>query len=205
MVYQLDDMAKDAIALLDALSIQSAHVVGISMGGMIAQLMAIHHPERVLSLTSIMSSPGNKKFMKPKLRMAFTILKPMPKNRAQYLNQALNMWRVLHGKHFPFEQERIHKMVIAALQRGVTRDGIMRQLSAIVIAKDRTPLLQKLQTPSLIIHGDADPLVPVINGIKTAEAIPNSELKIIKGMGHTIPRSVWEELIEGFQKMVIKQ
>lgn len=202
--YQLDDMANDAVALLDCLNIQAAHVIGVSMGGMIAQLMAIQHPDRVLSLTSIMSSPGDKKLMKPKLKVAFTVLRPMPKSRGQYIDQALSMWKVLHGKHFTFEEERMRNMIVAALQRGVTAPGIMRQLGAIMVAPDRTPQLQQLTIPSLVVHGDADPLVPVINGIKTAEAIPDSELKIIKGMGHTIPESIWDELIDSFKAIADK-
>ncbi|UAA40713.1 alpha/beta hydrolase [Paraneptunicella aestuarii] len=202
--YLLDDMANDAVALLDSLNIPAAHIIGVSMGGMIAQIMAIQHPDRVLSLTSIMSSPGDKKLMKPKLKVAFTVLRPRSKSQEQYIKQALAMWKVLHGKHFPFEEERMRNMILTALQRGVSASGIMRQLGAIMVAPDRTPQLQQLDIPSLVVHGDADPLVPVINGIKTAEAIPDSELKIIKGMGHTIPVSIWDELIDSFNAVARK-
>lgn len=200
--YSLEDMANDAVALLDTLKVKAAHVIGVSMGGMIAQLLAIHHPEKVLSLTSIMSGTGNKKLMRPNPKVTFTVMRPPPRNRSQHVGQAMNMWRVLHGDHFPFEEERTHNVIVNALQRGFSARGVMRQFSAIVAAEDRAPKLQNIEVPSLIVHGDADPLVPVANGIATAQSIPDAKLQIIKGMGHTIPTTVWPELIDNFEELV---
>lgn len=196
--YPLKALADDAIALLNALSIKSAHVFGVSMGGMVAQLMAIHYPDRVLSLTSIMSGTGDKSLLRPSGKVIWQIFRPFPSNRESVLRQSVQMWRVLHGDHFPFEHERIYNMLSKALQRGLRPAGVMRQFGAIMTAEDRAPQLQKLNLPCLVIHGDADPLVSVANGYATARAIPGAQLRIIKGMGHTIPVSIQDELIHHF-------
>ncbi len=200
--YSLQDMADDAIALMDTLRIPKAHVVGVSMGGMISQLIAIHYPERVQSLTSIMSAPGDKKLLKPTPRMSLFMMKPPPANRTQHIAHTINMWRLLHGKHYPFEEERVHRIVTTSLKRGFSPKGVMRQLSAIVSAEDRTQKLTQLKLPSLIFHGENDPLVPVANGIAMAQSIPGAKLTIVKGMGHTIPTPVWPQIVDEFQNMV---
>jgi len=197
--YPLKALADDAVALLDALSIKSAHVFGVSMGGMVAQLMAIHYPERVLSLTSMMSGTGDKSMLRPSTKVIWQLFRPFPSNQQLMLQQSIEMWRVLHGENFPFEHDRIHNMISKALQRGFSPSGVMRQFGAIMTAEDRAPLLQKLNLPSLVIHGDADPLVSVANGYATADVIPDAQLNIIKGMGHTIPISIWDDLIHHFR------
>jgi pimeloyl-ACP methyl ester carboxylesterase len=194
--YLLDDMADDTLALMDALDIDKAHIVGVSMGGMIAQCMALKAPNRVNSLTSIMSTTGNRSLPKAKIRVLAKLLKPLSKEVELYVVQNLDIWLMLHGKHFPFDQENIEKVIRHSQQRGVNPAGVARQLSAIIDSGDRTLSLQKLHIPSLIIHGDIDPLIPVECGIATAAAIPNATLKILEGMGHTLPMQLWPQIVQ---------
>lgn len=199
--YKLMDMAKDVIGLMDALEIEKAHIVGVSMGGMIAQLLAIHYPLRVKTLTSIMSGTGNKKLMQPRLGISLKVLNRSPANPEEHIEQGLGMWRLLHGNSYPFEHERIRNTISKALQRGYYPGGVFRQISAIADADERTEHLRKVNIPSLVIHGDQDPLVRLPNGLLTAESIPNSKLKVIKGMGHTLPRETWGPIIADIEEL----
>lgn len=199
--YLLDDMADDTLALMDALNINQAHLVGASMGGMIAQSIALKSPTRVSSLTSIMSTTGNRSLPKAKKRISAKLLKPLAKELDLYVAQSLDVWKVLHGDHFPYDYERIEKVVRESRQRGFNPQGVARQLSAIIDSPDRTLGLQKLNIPSLIIHGDIDPLVPVQCGIATAEAIPGSTLKILEGMGHTLPMQLWPQIVDDINEL----
>lgn len=194
--YLLDDMADDTLALMDALNVNKAHLVGASMGGMIAQCIALKSPARVISLTSIMSTTGDRSLPKAKTRVSAKLLKPLAKEIEQYVAQSLDVWKMLHGEHFPFDQERVEKMIRDSWQRGCNPAGVARQLSAIIDSPDRTLGLQQLQIPSLIIHGDIDPLVPVECGIATAAAIPSAKLKILEGMGHTLPVQLWPQIVD---------
>jgi pimeloyl-ACP methyl ester carboxylesterase len=194
--YLLDDMADDTLALMDALNIGSAHLVGASMGGMIAQCIALKSPERVSSLTSIMSTTGNRSLPKAKARIGVKLLKPLAKEIDLYVAQSLEIWKMLHGEHFPFDKDRVEKVIRDSRHRGFNPAGVARQLSAIIDSPDRTNGLQQLQIPSLVIHGDSDPLVPVACGIATAQAIPNATLKILKGMGHTLPVQLWPQIVD---------
>lgn len=194
--YLLDDMAHDVFGLLDALNINKTHVVGVSMGGMIAQCMALMAPHRLLSLTSIMSTTGNRKLPKPKTSVSLQMIKPVPKEDQAYLAHAMEMWKTLHGGHFEFDTQRIKTLLIAAKNRSFYTKGIIRQLSAILASEDRTEKLKSLDLPTLVLHGDADPLVPVECGYATAKAIPNAKLKIYPGMGHTLPKELWADMIE---------
>lgn len=194
--YLLDDMADDTLALMDALNVKKAHLVGASMGGMIAQCIALKSPARVISLTSIMSTTGDRSLPKAKTRVSAKLLKPLAKEIEQYVAQSLDVWKMLHGEHFPFDQERVEKMIRDSWQRGCNPAGVARQLSAIIDSPDRTLGLQQLQMPSLIIHGDIDPLVPVECGIATAAAIPSATLKILRGMGHTLPVQLWPQIVD---------
>ena len=194
--YLLDDMADDTLALMDALNIGRAHLVGASMGGMIAQCIALKSPERVSSLTSIMSTTGNRSLPKAKARIGVKLLKPLAKEIDLYVAQSLEIWKMLHGEHFPFDKDRVEKVIRDSRHRGFNPAGVARQLSAIIDSPDRTNGLQQLQIPSLVIHGDSDPLVPVACGIATAQAIPNATLKILKGMGHTLPVQLWPQVVD---------
>ena len=199
--YLLNDMADDTLALMDVLKIDNAHLVGASMGGMIAQCIALKSPERVSSLTSIMSTTGNRSLPKAKKRVGMKLLKPAAKDIEQYVVQSLAVWEMLHGAHFPFDQTRVETVIRDSRQRGFNPAGVARQLSAIIDSPDRTPGLQKLQVPSLIIHGDQDPLVPVECGIATAAAIPGATLKILEGMGHTLPIQLWPQIVNDISKL----
>ncbi len=194
--YLLDDMADDTLALMDALNIGSAHLVGASMGAMIAQCIALKSPERVSSLTSIMSTTGNRSLPNAKIRVMAKLLKPLAKEIEPLVEQSLGVWRMLHGEYFPFDRESVEKVIRYSVQRGANPAGVTRQLSAIIDSPDRTLGLQKLQIPSLIIHGDIDPLVPVECGIATAAAIPGATLKILEGMGHTLPLQLYPQIVE---------
>ena len=199
--YLLDDMADDTLALMDALNIGRAHLVGASMGGMIAQCIALKSPERVSSLTSIMSTTGNRSLPKAKARIGVKLLKPLAKEIDLYVAQSLEIWKMLHGEHFPFDKDRVEKVIRDSRHRGFNPAGVARQLSAIIDSPDRTNGLQQLQIPSLVIHGDSDPLVPVACGIATAQAIPNATLKILKGMGHTLPVQLWPQIVDEISTM----
>jgi pimeloyl-ACP methyl ester carboxylesterase len=192
--YLLSDMMDDAIGLLDALHLKSAHIVGISMGGMIAQEIAIRHPHRVKSLTSIMSTTGNRKLPKPSTAFSFKMVKPPPKDTNKTITHGMYVWRLIHGEHYPFEQEKVLGLIKQALQRGFNPAGNSRQLAAILDSPDRTEALNTLAVPSLILHGEDDPLVLVACGYATAKAIPHAKIKTYPGMGHTIPDELYVDI-----------
>lgn len=194
--YMLDDMARDTLGLMDALQLSSAHLSGVSMGGMIAQCTALMAPERVRSLTSIMSTTGNRSLPGPSTKVSMQMIKPVPKDMEEFVQHGLSMWKMLNGKVFPFEAERVETLIRAARERSFYPKGILRQLCAIMASRDRTAELSKLDLPTLVMHGDADPLVPVACGIATAECIPDAQLHIFKGMGHTLPQSLWPALTD---------
>lgn len=194
--YVLDDMVKDTLELLDALEIEKCHLVGASMGGMIAQALAIKAPDRVFSLTSIMSTTGDRSLPKPSLSFSLKIMSRPPKNKRQFVAYGLNIWRQLHGDYYAFEQQKITDLISRSIQRGINLDGSARQLAAILDSPDRTPELNRLNIPSLVLHGEDDPLVPVACGYATAKAIPNAKLKTYKGMGHTIPSELYVDICQ---------
>ena len=163
---------------------------------MIAQSMAILHPERVMSLTSIMSTTGARSLPRAKASVSMKMLKPVPKDEDKYVQQALKMWRLLHGNHYPFERDRIERLLRRARQRSFYPKGILRQLCAIIASGDRTKHLRKLDVPTLVLHGDIDPLVPHACGLATAEAIPGAKMTTLPGMGHTLPKQAWGQMIE---------
>lgn len=193
--YQLTDLAQDTLGLMDALGIQKAHIIGASMGGMIAQLIAINAPDRALSLTSIMSTTGDRFLPRASNKTALQLLATPAKEKNAYVKQATGIWRLLHGSHYLFDEKRIESLLLRSYERGLNPAGISRQFAAILGAPDRTKALQKLAIPSLVIHGDIDPLVPLECGVATAEAIPQAKLKIYQGMGHTIPTELAQDIV----------
>jgi pimeloyl-ACP methyl ester carboxylesterase len=199
--YSLKDMADDVVSLMAQLGITKAHIVGASMGGMIAQLLAIHHPQNVLSLTSIMSSTGNKNLYKPDKMVLLKLLKPMSKKREKCIESGVEFWRSLHGHFYTFDLIRTESLVRRAYEIGVSTDGVLRQFAAILTAKDRTSGLNRLSVPTLVIHGEDDPLLPVSNGHATASAIDNAILKIYAGMGHTLPIELWRSIVSDIANM----
>lgn len=198
--YTLRDMADDAVGLLDALGIESAHVVGISMGGGIAQEMTIHHPDRVRTLTSIMSSTGDPQLPPPKPEAAAILVTPAPTDRAGYIESSIKTWRVLSGPGYPLDEDRTRERAGRSFDRGLSPDGTARQLAAIMASGSHKEALKSVQVPTLVIHGDADPLVPVEGGIDTADSIPGAELMIIEGMGHSLPPEVAPQVIEAIAR-----
>lgn len=202
--YSLGEMAMDAISLLDVLKIAKVHVVGASMGGMIAQLMAITAPERTLSLTSIMSTTGEKRLMWPSLKVLRLMAKKHGKEQEDHIQQGLKLWETLHGNYLHFPREHYSQIIEHAYKRGFYTTGVLRQLAAISTTPDRTPALKKLNLPSLIIHGDADPMLKVKNAHALHRAMPHSQKLILKGMGHTLPQEYWGLMIDSIADMATK-
>jgi pimeloyl-ACP methyl ester carboxylesterase len=194
--YVLEDMADDAFGLLDHLRIEAAHVVGASMGGMIAQTMAIKRPERVLSLTSIMSTTGERRAGRPKLRVWGVLMRRAPEEKQAYIERFVRIFRTIGSKGFPLDEERIRELAAATYERGHDAAGTGRQLAAIMASGDRTAQLRSVKVPTTVIHGRDDPLVPFRGGRATAQAIPDARLIAIPGMGHDLPREVWGQVVE---------
>ncbi|PKI02335.1 alpha/beta fold hydrolase [Glaciecola sp. 33A] len=195
--YQLDDMMQDVVALLDALNLPEVHVVGASMGGMIAQLMAIHYPLRVKSLTSIMSTTGYKKLPPIDKNISRVLMqKPASSDYKDRMDYHIKKWQVIGSPNYPSSDTYINEYVDSILQRGVSTKGTLRQFLAIMVAANRQDALAKLSIPSLVIHGDRDGLVNVAGGKATAEAIPNATLKIYPGMGHDLPVELIENIVD---------
>jgi pimeloyl-ACP methyl ester carboxylesterase len=194
--YTLEDMAADSVGLLDALGIKAAHIVGASMGGMIAQLVAIQHPDRVLSLVSIMSTTGDRRVGRPHPRVAMRMVRKVPRDREGYIEDHLETYRVIGSKRFALDEEHKRERAGRLFDRGIHPAGSARQMAAIVTTADRTPLLKQILVPTTVIHGDADPLVNVSGGRATAEAIPDAKLIVLEGMGHDMPRELWPQIIE---------
>ena len=191
--YLLADMADDAADLLRHLGIDRAHVVGVSMGGMIAQSLAIGHAGRVRSMTSIMSNTGNRRYgrVAPKLfRKALPLLNPAPENRVA---ASMEMWRLISGPHFDADESRL--LIQRAAEISDDRDGTARQTFAIAASPDRTPMLRKVNVPTLVIHGLLDRLVLPSGGVATARAVPESRLLMFPDMAHDLPRPRWDEIV----------
>jgi pimeloyl-ACP methyl ester carboxylesterase len=193
--YTLDDMADDAVALLGGLDLASAHICGASMGGMIAQTVAIRHPARVRSLVSIMSTTGNPELPQASPDAMGALLAMPPATRAEAIEQAVKTWRVIGSPGFPFDEQRIRERTALMYDRSFYPAGVARQLAAILAHGSRKAALAKLAAPTLVIHGAADPLVPLAGGRDTAEAIPGAELLVIDGMGHDLPEGAWPRIV----------
>ncbi len=194
--YGLDDMADDAVGLMDALGLEMAHLAGISMGGMIVQAAAGRHPSRIRSLTSVMSSTGGPELPPPSPEAMAALISPAPEERGAYIEHTVRTQRVIGSPGFPFDVERETEVAGRAFDRAFHPAGAARQLAAVQAHGDRRPALAKIDVPALVIHGSGDPLIPVAHGRDTAAAIPGAELCIIEGMGHDIPRGAHGQLID---------
>ncbi|MDX6623147.1 MAG: hypothetical protein QOE75_1079 [Solirubrobacterales bacterium] len=194
--YLLSDMARDSFGLMDHLGIGSAHVAGASMGGMIAQTMAINNPARVRSLTSIMSTTGRRFTGMPTLKAFGILFGGPPKDRDQVIERAVKTFKVIGSPAYPFEEERIRDIAATSYDRGHSAAGVARQLHAILASGDRTAALEDLVVPTSVIHGSADVLIRPSGGRATAEAVPGARLKIFEGMGHDLPQALWPEFVD---------
>ena len=198
--YTLDEMADDAAGLLDTLDLDSAHVVGASMGGMIAQTLVLRHADRVRSVTSIMSSTGNPDLPPPKPEPLQALLQPRVEERESAIEQATSLQRLIGGTGFPFDVERTRRLAALSYDRSFYPVGLTRQIAAVMASGNRKPALASVKAPTLVIHGDADPLVPLEGGQDTAQAIPGAELLVIEGMGHELPPQVWPRIIDAVSR-----
>jgi pimeloyl-ACP methyl ester carboxylesterase len=200
--YTLSDMAGDTVGLLDALGLQSAHVVGASMGGMIAQTVAIEHPDRVLSLTSIMSTTGDDTVGQATQEAVAVLLSPAATTRQEAVERTVSVFRVIGSPGFELDEAELRERAGLSYDRANDPLGVGRQLLAIAASADRTPGLRSVNAPTLVLHGAQDPLVNVSGGRATAAAVPGSELVVFEGMGHDLPRALWPEIIAGIATLV---
>ena len=189
--YTLSDMAADAVGLLDVLGIDSAHLVGASMGGMIAQTIAIEQASRVRSLTSIMSTTGDRSVGQPHPVTMAVFAGPPPVTRDQVVERNLQVRRFIGSPGFEIDEQVVADNAGRAFDRGYDPSGVVRHAVAVIASGDRTQRLRALDVPTLVIHGAADPLCDISGGRATAAAIPGAELVVIEGMGHDLPRALW--------------
>jgi pimeloyl-ACP methyl ester carboxylesterase len=198
--YRLGDMADDAFGLLDHLGIERAHVAGTSMGGMIAQTMAIRRPDRVLSLASMLSTTGDRRVGTPKLRVWSVLMRRAPRDRDSFVEYFVRVFRMIGSPAYRVDEHRARELAAATYDRGVHSAGTARQLAAILASGSRRSALRELDVPTVVIHGESDPLVPLRAGIATARAIPNAELVRIPGMGHDMPRELWPTFVDAISR-----
>ena len=203
--YTLSDMAADAAGLLDVLEIEAAHVVGASLGGMIAQTLAIEHPHRVRTLTSIMSTTGHRDLPPGRPEAMAVLMTPAAEDREGSIGRALKVFRTIGSPGFPFDEARVRRVAGLSYDRCFHPAGVARQMVAILASGSRHERLGSVGVPSLVIHGADDPLLPVEGGIDTAQAIPGAELLIIEGMGHDLPRAVWPRLIDAISALTARE
>ena len=194
--YSLGDMGEDAFGLLDHLGLDRAHVVGVSMGGMIAQTMAINRPERVLSLVSIMSTTGRRTVGWQDPRLLPRLAAPRQRSRQDYISAAERFWALIDSPGYRIDRELLRDRAGSTWDRGVSSAGVTRQLLAILTAPDRTSALSRLDLPTAVVHGSADRLVHVSGGRATAAAVPGAELVVVPGMGHDLPPQIWPQLVD---------
>lgn len=194
--YLLRDLAVDASGLLDHLGVESAHVVGASMGGMIAQTMAIVRPERVRSLVSMLSNTGDRRHGLPSLRAARILMSRQKPGRQVAIDRAVATFKAIGSPGFPIDEDKVRDIAARSYDRGHSAAGVIRQLHAITASGNRTQELRKLSLPATVLHGASDPLVRPSGGKATAAAIPDARLRIFEGMGHDLPEQLWPDFVE---------
>ncbi len=193
--YKLADMALDTVGLMNVLKLDSAHVVGVSMGGMIAQTVAARHPSRTRSLTSIMSNTGARFSGQPALKTYPVLLGKAPADREAFIERGAKTWGIIGSPGFERDELELRAMIALSFDRGASPAGTARQLGAIIASGDRRRELRAVQAPTLVIHGDADKLVSPSGGRATAKAINGARLITIPGMGHDLPRDAWPQIL----------
>jgi pimeloyl-ACP methyl ester carboxylesterase len=196
VLYRLSDMAGDAVKLMRELNLAPAHVVGASMGGMIAQTLAAQHPDAARSLVSIMSNTGNRWKGQPSFGIYRYLLRRAPDDREGYIEYTTKVFEAIGSRGLPFDKDRVRDMVARSYDRGHDPAGPGRQLGAIVASGDRTAELRTIRVPTLVIHGSKDKMVARSGAVATAKAIPGARLMIVEGMGHDLPEAAWPQLVE---------
>jgi pimeloyl-ACP methyl ester carboxylesterase len=194
--YTLSDMAADAFGLMDHLGWQSAHIVGVSMGGMIVQTMAIDQPRRVRSMTSIMSTLGKRTVGWQHPAILPALIGPRAAGREAYVASSAKMWQLIGSPGFPSDDDKVRSRAEETYDRGVSASGVLRQMLAVLGQPDRSRSLASLRIPAAVVHGSADKMVHVSGGRATARAIPGAELLVIDGMGHDMPAELYETLTD---------
>ena len=199
--YSLDDMAADALGVLDGLNIAEAHLCGASMGGMVVQAMAINAPARVKTLTSIMSTTGNPELPGSREEAMAAMLSPAATNRSEAIVRSYNVSRVIGSPDFPAPEETIKNRAAESFDRSFYPQGVARQMAAVAAQRNRKAALAALSVPALVIHGKEDPLVPVEAGLDTHEALRGSELRLFDGMGHDLPEPLWPGMVQSITEL----
>lgn len=194
--YTVSDMAGDAVGLMDHLGWDAAHVVGVSMGGMIVQTLAVEHPDRVRSMTSVMSTLGRRTVGWQHPSLLPMLLAPRGSGKEAYAATSAKMWNVIGSPEFPVSEEKLRERADETFDRGVSTSGVMRQMLAIVSQPDRSKALKDLTMPVAVLHGSADKMVHVSGGRATARAVPGAELLVVEGMGHDLPPQLFDTLVE---------
>jgi pimeloyl-ACP methyl ester carboxylesterase len=201
----MTDMADDATGLLDALGITRAHICGMSMGGMIAQTLALRYPSKVLSLISIYSTTGNPELPQASPEVFAVVAAPPPPQREANIEHMIGVLKTIAGPGFPFDVEWTRQIMATSFDRCFCPQGAARQLFAILTQPNRKPTLTSIKAPTLVIHGVADPLVPVEGGKDTAQAIPGAQLILIEGMGHDLPHGgAWPRIVDAIAAHTLK-
>ena len=193
-------MADDGMALLTELGIERAHIVGASMGGMIAQTMAANHPDRVLSLVSIMSSTGSRWSGQPAPRILPVFLQKPAASKEDYQERIVKLFGLVGSPAYERDDDELRELAGVSWDRGIDPAGFARQLGAIIASGHRAKDLKRIKAPTLVIHGKADKLVRPSGGRATARAIPGARLDLIDGMGHDLPRQVWSRILDGIEQ-----
>jgi pimeloyl-ACP methyl ester carboxylesterase len=201
--YTLSDMAADAVGLMDVLGLESSHIVGASMGGMIAQTIAIEYPKKVRSLTSMMSTTGNSSVGQPDFGALANLGAP-PKDKQGYIDWQVRALKVIGSPKYPFDEQAAADRAARSWDRDHDPLGMLRQSVAVLKSGDRTDKLKKINVPALVIHGSNDKMCDVSGGRATSEAIPNAELIIYDGMGHGFPQQLWADIADQINRLVHK-
>jgi pimeloyl-ACP methyl ester carboxylesterase len=201
LAYGVEDMADDTAGLIEALGLEAVNVVGVSMGGMIAQTLAVRHPERVKSLVSIMSTPGDRAVGQADPETMVLVMQRAPTDRAENIEQGVRVWQKIRSPGFPYDDAQGRTRIGRAFDRSFYPEGVARQAAAIVAQRDRTLALAEVRVPTTVIHGKEDTLINVSGGQATARAIPGAKLVVVPGMGHDLPEGVWPVLLDAIAEI----